>query len=92
MASISQETEFLKDGTIYQINVDITDPDDLVIEHVSIIELSKSADDPGVTFKVETELDPDKFVDSLTDDDWEQIKLNLGIYDDADDTSLGAED
>jgi len=70
--STVKEVEFLKGRVIYTLNVNIDDPNDLVIEHVTITGTSVSA-------LKEKDIDPDIFVDTLDEDDWEQIRSSLGL-------------
>lgn len=67
MSKHIKEIEFRKKKVTYALEVDTEDPENLVIESVTII-------DGGFP---ETDTDPEIFMENLDIDDWQVIKQKL---------------
>lgn len=65
-----KEVEFRKNRNTYSLEVDTEDPDNLVIESVTLIDSKNLRDN-------EREIDPDIFQEELDIDDWQAIKERL---------------
>lgn len=70
MAKHVKEINFQKGRVTYTLEIDTEDPENLVIESVTII------DSPDRN-RLEEDIDPEEFADSLDIDDWQQIKEKL---------------
>lgn len=65
MASHLKTIEFFRSPYTYEIEIDCEDPNNKVIEQVTII---------GGLVKSDTDVDPDQFEQGLDDDDWAKIE------------------
>jgi hypothetical protein len=58
---------FHKKGATYELEIDAEDPDNMVLENVTLVD----------GLKPEQDIDPIMFEDALDDDDWQRINEAL---------------
>lgn len=73
--------EYHMRGNTYELEIDAEDPDNLVIETVTLIDgfIVSSRGDASGSNGGETDIDPEEFQESLDDDNWVDIKEKLDL-------------
>lgn len=78
MMSHIKSVEFYLRGNTYELEIDTEDPDNMVIENITLID-GHVVSNNMMTKGTDSDIDPEVFTDNLDADDWVRINEKLEL-------------